>query len=110
MKNQLEPAYLRFYRYVLIADGCWLWTGAKNRMGYGVFQIGRRGEGTVLASRYAWEFFCGDIPDGLCVLHRCDTPACVNHRHLFLGTRADNNRDMVAKGRWKNVNVRHGAS
>ncbi len=35
----------------------------------------------------------------MCVLHRCDRPACCNPDHLFLGTKADNNADMIAKGR-----------
>ena len=36
---------------------------------------------------------------GLGVLHRCDTPLCVNPSHLFLGTNADNTHDAQAKGR-----------
>ncbi len=51
------------------------------------------------AHRVAWVVWRGPIPDGLWVLHTCDNPPCCNPAHLFLGTRADNIADMVAKGR-----------
>lgn len=54
-----------------------------------------------LAHRVAWMITNGPIPDGLCVLHRCDNPPCVNPAHLFLGTVQDNNADRDAKGRGK---------
>ena len=54
----------------------------------------------MLAHRVAWELMCGPIPDGMCVLHHCDNPGCCNaKRHLFIGTKADNVHDMIAKGR-----------
>lgn len=77
--------------------GCLIWTGYRNPKGYGSISISPGKPG--FAHRVAWELENGAIPDGLCVLHRCDMPACCNVGHLFLGTRADNNADMRAKGR-----------
>lgn len=78
-------------------DGCWLWTGARGREGYG--SIGIQDHKTERAHRIAWQLTHGTIPGGLCVLHHCDTPACVRPSHLFLGTRTENNADKMAKGR-----------
>ncbi len=80
-------------------NGCWEWQGATAKEGYGHITRGRRGEGIVRTHRAMWEIVFGPIPDGLCILHRCDNPPCANPAHLFLGTRGDNNADMVAKGR-----------
>lgn len=78
-------------------QGCWLWTASCRKDGYGQFHI-RQGK-MVAAHRVAWELEHGPIPIGLSVLHQCDTPRCVRPSHLFLGTLADNMRDMVSKGR-----------
>ena len=77
--------------------GCWLWTGGMQNMGYGVITNGRGSK--KLAHRFSWELHNGPIPEGLHVLHRCDTPLCVNPHHLFTGTAKDNIDDAVAKGR-----------
>lgn len=80
---------------------CLLWTGPRFPGGYG--RITRRKDlrryGTPLAHRAAWIDAHGPIPDGLCIAHHCDQPACIRLDHLFTATHAENMRDKVAKGR-----------
>ncbi len=83
-------------------DECWPWSSALNEHGYGVFG-GRKLP--VLAHRAMWQVFNGPIPAGMCVLHHCDNPRCVNPAHLWLGTNADNTADMMTKGRHKPVSL-----
>ena len=94
-------------RLVRQPNGCLEWQGRRTRQGYG--QITVAGE-SVYAHRVAWERAHGPIPKGMCVLHHCDNPPCGEtdpseaypEGHLFLGTRATNAADMVAKGRHNN--------
>lgn len=76
--------------------GCTIWLGHTNTMGYGRLSVNGTQQ---YAHRVAYELRNGKIPKGGNVLHRCDTPTCVNPDHLFLGTHADNVADKVAKGR-----------
>lgn len=93
------PFEERFWAKVDKGDGCWEWTGGRANRGYGHVEP-VRGQNRS-AHRVSWELTNGPIPDGLWVLHRCDNPPCVRPSHLFLGTHADNMRDMEAKGRGK---------
>ena len=87
-------------RLVRMSNGCLEWTGAASSpSGYGVIGRGTRGQGWTSTHRLAWELANGPIPPGLDVCHHCDNPPCCDVEHLFLGTRAENMADMMAKGR-----------
>jgi hypothetical protein len=93
------PLDVRLWSQVVVTDaGCWEWTGARSRRGYGSIGLGI-GARVIRAHRAAWLLAHIVIPDGMQVLHSCDNPPCVNPSHLFLGTHQDNMDDKVRKGR-----------
>lgn len=77
-------------------SGCWMWTGSGLIKGYGHMHCLLK---HVTCHRLSWMINIGKIPDGLCVLHKCDNRRCVNPDHLFLGTNKDNQDDCRKKGR-----------
>ena len=88
----------RFWTKVNICapNKCWPWLGYCNRGGYGVCSLqGWHSQ----AHRIVYRIAKGPVPRGLCVLHHCDNRKCCNPKHLFLGTLADNVRDMDNKKR-----------
>lgn len=95
----------RFMRWIGVQpNGCWRWLGSiklrKDRPQSEWHGQWRNSAGSIeLASRAAWRLFVGPIPDRAQVLHKCDVPRCCNPEHLFLGTQADNVRDMWEKRR-----------
>ncbi len=77
-------------------DECIVWPLSVIHDGYGRL---RQGERTIQTHRLAYEKRIGPIPEGMCVLHHCDNPPCMNYKHLFLGTVIDNNEDKRQKKR-----------
>ena len=100
-----KPVGERFWASVSIGgqDDCWNWMRSRDRKGYGKFGVGSMKDGTrriEIASRMAWIVTNGEIPSGMFVCHRCDNPPCCNPSHLYLGSCADNLREMHEKGRY----------
>lgn len=87
----------RFWLKVQKGNGCWLWSGYRTPFGHGTFTI-RKGA-VRYAHRVAYALHSGADLAGVVVCHRCDMPSCVNPDHLYVGTMADNARDMVERGR-----------
>ena len=85
----------RFFKKVTVGDSCWMWVGGKTKDNYGKFWLGK----TMKAHKVSYLIHCGEVPNGLCVLHSCDNPLCVNPKHLWLGTQLENIQDRDKKGR-----------
>lgn len=84
-------------------SGCWEWNAYRARTGYGLVRLSSDKHGMPrYTHRLAYELAKGPIPEGMEVCHSCDNPPCINPDHLFLGTRRDNMRDAVRKGRVAN--------
>jgi len=84
-----------------MTTACHQWAACTIK-GYGRFGVGAK---MIRSHRVSYEIHRGPIPDGLCVLHECDNPTCVNPQHLFVGTHQDNADDKMAKGRHTNGNT-----
>lgn len=90
MRRDRKTRFLQLIDH--LPNDCWQWEGNLCSHGYGRFS-------GMYAHRAAYELWVGAIPEGMFVCHKCDTPRCVNPFHMFIGTAADNQKDMSLKGR-----------
>jgi len=114
-KTDAERARIaeRIGQLTVRAGECLIWTGAKDRRGTGLMQIGGGGAATwrlARVPRVVMALAGRPLGEGMCACHRCDNPSCCEETHLFAGTYTDNMRDCIAKGRFQPLPVLHGSS
>lgn len=86
----------RLEKHIISKTDCWLTDLYCNRHGYPKISFNQQ---PINASHASFQLYNGEIPKGMFVLHKCDNPACINPKHLFLGTQRDNMKDMASKKR-----------
>lgn len=88
-------------RSTVATNGCWIWGGQKDKDGYGRFRRIAT-DSWNKAYRVSYQVFHGPIPEGLCVLHKCNVKPCINPAHLYAGTPMQNVHDSMAAGTHRN--------
>jgi hypothetical protein len=85
-------------KIAIAPNGCWEWSGGRNKSGYGKIKFGGK---DYLTHRVSYAVNRGISVDdvSLMVLHSCDNPPCINPEHLREGTCSDNILEAYAKGR-----------
>ena len=100
--RQLKNFELRIERIPF--SECWLWSGRRDKNGYGQFSVGGNGKLWAASShRIMYTLHHGPIPDGLHIMHTCHNGhlGCVTPWHLKAGTHDDNMKGKAENGKQK---------
>jgi Spy/CpxP family protein refolding chaperone len=86
----LEQIPERYRKRISVdSNGCWIWTGAKHRRGYGMVNICRK---VMTVHSFLFELLVGPVPDGMQLHHKCEVPQCCNPDHLQIVNALDHRR------------------
>jgi len=102
-KSEFEWAALELLKSNETPDGCLEFKGGLDNGGYGLASVFGKKDKT---HRHIFRILVGEIPENICVCHKCDNPKCINPDHLFLGTKLENNHDKINKGRARTTSLR----
>lgn len=101
-----DAEFARFMKYVDVGAQCWLWTGVRDKHGYGKFWL----RSYKFTHRLMLERTLGRaLGEGMCALHSCRNTNCCNPEHLREGTPMENQRQRVLDGT-DNRGEQHGNS
>ena len=103
-EKMIHRFHLKFHR--LSAEECWPWHGSRSPDGYGEIRFTRSRKKAVATHVAIFVDRREIVPSGMLVCHTCDNPPCVNPNHLYVGSRADNMRDMHDRGLWHSGQVK----
>lgn len=98
--NRTNPKeyFLKNISYQGNPNNCWIWLARKDKDGYGIMWAKK----SIRAHRYSWILYNNEnIPKNMIICHKCDTPSCVNPKHIYLGTHTNNADDRKNKGRYQ---------